>query len=144
MTSPVLRFVCSDPELTPARAHPSDAGVDLRAAEPVTLDPGERALVGTGVSVQVPDGWVGLVCPRSGLAAKQGVTVTNAPGVIDAGYTGEVKVIVQATSERVVLERGERIAQLVVVPCLLGDWVQVDDLDVSERGVGGFGSTGTN
>ena len=126
----------------PSRAHPTDAGVDLRATVDVTVPAGGRVLVPTGVAVAVPVGWVGLVCPRSGLASKQGLTITNAPGVVDSDYRGEVLVILQATDGPVDVARGDRIAQLVVVPCLLGAWVEVEDLDDTERGAGGHGSTG--
>lgn len=143
-THPTVQFTCTDPALTPSRANPDDAGTDLRSAEAFTLEPGERHLAPTGVHVAIPAGWVGLVCPRSGLAAKHGLTVTNAPGIIDAGYRGEIKVIVQATSEPATIEVGDRIAQLVIVPCLLGTWDQVDALDDTERGASGFGSTGRN
>jgi dUTP pyrophosphatase len=126
----------------PSRAHASDAGVDLRSTVDIVVEPGARAVIGTGVAVAVPDGWVGLVAPRSGLAAHQGVTITNAPGIVDSGYRGEVKVILQATDGRISVARGERIAQLVIVPCHLGTWTYVDDLDDTERGTGGHGSTG--
>jgi dUTP pyrophosphatase len=126
----------------PSRAHPTDAGVDLRSTADVIVEPGERAVVGTGIAVAIPDGWAGLVAPRSGLAAHRGLTITNAPGVVDSGYRGEVKVILQATAERITIGRGDRIAQLVIVPCHLGTWTFVDDLDDTERGEGGHGSTG--
>jgi dUTP pyrophosphatase len=126
----------------PSRAHANDAGVDLRSTVDVVVQPGERSVVGTGIAVAIPDGWAGLVTPRSGLAAHHGLTVTNAPGVVDSGYRGEVKVILQATSEPVTITRGDRIAQMVIVPCHLEPWTYVDDLDDTARGSGGHGSTG--
>ncbi|HUU61126.1 MAG TPA: dUTP diphosphatase [Acidimicrobiia bacterium] len=133
-----------DPGLPlPARAHPGDAGVDLYAAEAVTLAPGERATVGTGVAVAIPDGYAGLVAPRSGLAQRHGLGIVNAPGVVDAGYRGEIRVIlVNHGAEEVSLARGERIAQLLVVPVAVGEMPEVKELPPSERGAGGFGSTG--
>jgi dUTP pyrophosphatase len=127
----------------PNRARPGDAGVDLYAATPVTLAPGERATVGTGVAVAIPEGHAGLVTPRSGLADRHGLGVVNAPGVVDSGYRGEIRVIlVNHGSAPVSLSRGDRIAQLVVVPVAAGDLVEVTELPDSERGAGGFGSTG--
>jgi len=133
-----------DPGLPlPAYARPGDAGLDLSAAEPVTLAPGERALVGTGVAVAIPPGYAGLVVPRSGLALEHGVTVLNAPGLVDAGYRGEVKVLLINHGTRPVrFERGERIAQLVLTPVARAEPREVDALPPSERGSGGFGSTG--
>jgi len=134
-----------DPGLPlPSYARPGDAGLDLYARESVTLKPGARALVPTGVAIALPEGHVGLVHPRSGLAARHGVTVVNAPGTIDAGYRGEVKVILANTDlyEPVVLERGSRIAQLVVQRVETVQVVEVDSLPESARGAGGFGSTG--
>lgn len=134
-----------DPGLPlPSRAHPGDAGLDLRAAESVSLGPGERSLVPTGLAVAIPDGHAGLVVPRSGLAARHGIGVANGPGLIDAGYRGELKVIlINHGQEPVSFERGERIAQLVVVPVFVGEVVEVDELPATDRGAGGFGSTGT-
>jgi dUTP pyrophosphatase len=127
----------------PGRARPGDAGVDLYAAAPVTLAPGERATVGTGVAVAIPEGHAGLVTPRSGLAHRHGLGVVNAPGVVDSGYRGEIRVIlVNHGADPVALSRGDRIAQLVVVPVAVGDLVEVAELPGSERGAGGFGSTG--
>lgn len=128
----------------PTYAHAGDAGLDLRARETVTLKPGERAVVPTGVAVAIPDGHVGLVHPRSGLAARHGVTLVNAPGTIDAGYRGEIKAILANTDARepVVLERGARIAQLVVQRVETVEVVAVAALPPTERGDGGFGSTG--
>lgn len=139
-----LEVVRLDPDLPlPAPAHPGDAGLDLVAAAPVTLGPGERALVACGIAVAVPPGHVGLVNPRSGLALRHGVTVLNAPGTIDAGYRGELRVIlVNHGAEPVAFARGERVAQLVVVPFTAVDVVEVGALDGTERGADGFGSTG--
>lgn len=127
----------------PAYAHPGDAGLDLAAAEAVSLWPGERAAVPTGLAVAVPAGWVGLVHPRSGLASRHGLTVANAPGTIDAGYRGELKVLlVNLGGELVELAAGDRVAQLLLQPVGEAEVVEVDDLDATDRGVGGFGSTG--
>lgn len=128
----------------PSYARPGDAGLDLYARESVTLKPGARALVPTGVAIALPDGHVGLVHPRSGLAARHGVTLVNAPGTIDAGYRGEIKVILANTDlhEPVILERGSRIAQLLVQRVEHVQVVEVDTLPTSVRGAGGFGSTG--
>jgi dUTP pyrophosphatase len=134
-----------DPELPlPAYAHPNDAGLDLIAAERATLGPGARALVPTGIAVAIPPGYAGFVLPRSGLALRQGVTVLNAPGLIDAGYRGEVKVLlVNHDAAPVTFERGERIAQLVIQRVERAEPTPVAELPPSERGPGGFGSTGT-
>jgi dUTP pyrophosphatase len=142
MKIPVQRL---DPELPlPEPAHPGDAGLDLRARDTVVLGPGDRALVPTGLAVAIPEGHVGLVAPRSGLAARFGVGVVNAPGVIDSGYRGEIKVIlVNHGRELVRLERGDRIAQLLVVAHSAPVFTEVDDLPESVRGSGGFGSTGS-
>lgn len=127
----------------PARAHPGDAGVDLYAAEAVLLGVGERATVGTGVAVSIPEGYAGLVAPRSGLAQRHGLGIVNAPGVVDAGYRGEIRVIlVNHGAEPVSLARGERIAQMLVVPVTVREMLEVEELPPSERGTGGFGSTG--
>lgn len=135
-----------DPELPlPDYAHPWDAGADLVTAEDFTLQPGERLLVGTGVALAIPEGWVGLVHPRSGLAVRHGITLVNTPGTIDAGYRGEVKVCLLNTdrSTPVSLRRGDRVAQLVLQRVDHGAFVPVVELEDSARGVGGFGSTGT-
>jgi len=117
--------------------------VDLYAATAVTLRPGERATVGTGVAVAIPEGWAGLVTPRSGLAQHHGLGIVNAPGVVDSGYRGEVRVIlVNHGGEPAELARGDRIAQMLVVPVAVGDLLEVAELPTSERGEGGFGSTG--
>jgi dUTP pyrophosphatase len=127
----------------PEQAHPGDAGIDLAANEDVTLAPGERAAVGTGLAVAIPDGWVGLVHPRSGLALRHGLTVANAPGTIDAGYRGELKVLlVNLGDEDVAIARGDRIAQLLLQQVGRAVVIEVADLDATDRGDGGFGSTG--
>jgi dUTP pyrophosphatase len=118
--------------------------VDLYAREKVRLDAGERKVVPTGIAVAIPDGYAGLVTPRSGLAARHGIGVVNGPGLVDSGYRGEIKVIlVNHGADRVDLDRGERIAQLVVIPVAVQDYVEVDELPPSRRGDGGFGSTGS-
>jgi dUTP pyrophosphatase len=128
----------------PSYAHPGDAGLDLTAVEAVILEPGARTAVPTGLAVAIPVGWVGLVHPRSGLARRHGLTVANAPGTIDAGYRGEVQVLlINLGGETVHLAAGERIAQLLLQPVGQASVVEVDDLDDTARGVGGFGSTGT-
>ena len=128
----------------PAYAHPGDAGADLCAAEDVLLPPGGRATVGTGLAVAVPDGHAAFVHPRSGLAARHGITVVNAPGTVDAGYRGEVRVVLLNTDpdEPFTVRRGDRIAQLVVQPVTRVRFVDVAELPPSPRGEGGFGSTG--
>lgn len=134
-----------DPELPlPSYAHQGDAGADLCAREDVTLEPGERRLVPTGVAIALPLGYVGLIHPRSGLATKHGLTVVNAPGTVDAGYRGELKVTLLNTDTRtpIVLKRGDRIAQLVIQKVERATFIQVEELDESVRGTGGFGSTG--
>ena len=133
-----------DPGLPlPQRARPGDAGVDLYASSAVALAPGERATVGTGVAVAIPEGWAGLVTPRSGLAQRHGLSIVNAPGVVDSGYRGEIRVIlVNHGGEPAVLARGDRIAQMVVVPVAAAELLEVPELPGSERGEGGFGSTG--
>jgi dUTP pyrophosphatase len=129
----------------PHAQHPGDAGLDLRAADAATVAPGERAMIPTGVAVAIPDGFAGLVLPRSGLASKRGLTLANAPGLIDAGYRGEVicAVVNLDHDEPVEISVGDRIAQLVIVgvPQVTPSWVA--ELPVSERADGGFGSTGT-
>jgi dUTP pyrophosphatase len=140
-----LAFQRLDPNAAlPERAHPGDAGFDLRSIEDVEVGPGERAMVRTGVAVAIPDGHAGLVLPRSGLASKHGLTLANAPGLIDSGYRGELicSVVNLDPHESVKIARGERIAQLVVVevPERRPGWV--DELPPSSRGEGGFGSTG--
>ncbi len=129
----------------PAQAYDGDAGLDLSACERVVLGPGERAVVGTGIAVAIPPGHAGLVLPRSGLAARHGLGKVNAPGLIDEGYRGEVKVILLNTdrTEPFVVEPGMRIAQLVVVELPQVEVVEVDELPPSERGAGGLGSSGS-
>lgn len=136
-----------DPELPlPHRAHRGDAGADLYAAEDVELAPGQRALVGTGVAIALPLGTVGLVHPRSGLAAKQGLSIVNAPGTIDADYRGEIKVclINLDPTTPIQITRGMRIAQLLVQRVELVDFIAVAALDETVRGADGYGSTGLN
>lgn len=141
---PTLDVRRLDPDLPlPGYAHPGDAGLDLHAADTTTLQPGERALVPCGITLAIPEGHVGLVHPRSGLAVDHGLTVLNAPGTIDAGYRGEVKVLlVNHGSEPVEVRHGQRIAQLVIAPVVTVDVREVDRLDATARGQAGFGSTG--
>jgi dUTP diphosphatase len=129
--------------IVPGRAYAGDAGVDLVACEGAEIGPGERAVVGTGLAVAIPEGHAGFVQPRSGLAAEHGITVLNTPGLIDSGYRGEVRVILLNTDDAssFVVEPGMRIAQLVVVPIASVETVEVDELPASERGVRGFGSS---
>ncbi|MEV0821123.1 dUTP diphosphatase [Nonomuraea rubra] len=134
-----------DPGLPiPSYAHPGDAGADLHAAEDVELMPGERAVVGTGLAIALPDGFAAFVHPRSGLAARHGVTLVNAPGTVDAGYRGEIKVTVINTDlkEPFRLRRGDRVAQLVIQRVERVAFVEAGQLPESARGAGGFGSTG--
>ena len=128
----------------PRYAKPGDAGCDLSSSESLTLGPGERALVATGTSIALPQGFVGYVMPRSGLAAKHGISLVNAPGVIDAGYRGEIKVVLINTdlTESFSVEPGDRIAQLVVSPMAQARFHEVERLPGTERAAGGFGSTG--
>ncbi|WP_435741422.1 dUTP diphosphatase [Nocardioides sp. SYSU DS0663] len=128
----------------PAYAHRGDAGADLHTTVDLVLAPGERALVPTGIALALPEGYVALVHPRSGLAARHGVSIVNAPGTIDAGYRGEVKVLLVNLDpiEPVALRRGDRVAQLVVQRFETASFVEVDVLPSSERGDGGYGSTG--
>jgi dUTP pyrophosphatase len=128
----------------PYRAHADDAGFDLVSDEQVTIPAGGRALVGTGVRLALPVGTVGMVCPRSGLAVRHGLTVLNGPGIVDAGYRGEVKVPLHNTDlhEEITVRPGDRIAQLVVVPFLAPRVVEVADLGTTQRAEGGFGSSG--
>jgi dUTP pyrophosphatase len=127
----------------PAYARDGDAGLDLHALADVTLPPSHRALVGTGLAVAIPTGYAGLVLPRSGLALTQGVTVLNAPGLVDAGYRGELKVLlVNHGDTPVTLRRGERVAQLVIQRVEQAELIEVAELPPSSRGTGGFGSTG--
>lgn len=130
----------------PQRAHHDDAGVDLSADESVVLKPGQRALVGTGIAIALPVGTVGLVHPRSGLAFRSGLSIVNAPGTVDAGYRGELKVclINLDPTEPIEINQGDRIAQLVVQKVELSDFVEVSELNETERGTGGHGSTGVS
>jgi dUTP pyrophosphatase len=140
-----LRFRRLSPDARPpAQAHDGDAGYDLHAAEAVTIAPGERASVGTGIAVAIPPGRAGLVVPRSGLAARNGISVVNAPGLIDSGYRGELRVLLLNTdrSEAFAVDPGDRIAQLVLVEVGTPELEEVDELDETARGAGGFGSTG--
>lgn len=127
----------------PAPAYSGDAGLDLSACERVELGPGERATVGTGLAVAIPDGYAGFVQPRSGLASRHGITIVNAPGLVDSGYRGELRVVLLNTdrAEPFVVEPGMRIAQLVVMPVTATELREVDELPGSERGVRGFGSS---
>jgi dUTP pyrophosphatase len=145
MSSVEVLITRLDPELPlPRYAKGGDAGADIVSRIDITLAPGERALVPTGIAIALPDGYVALVHPRSGLAIKHGVTMVNAPGTVDAGYRGELQVILinHDKSESVSFKRGDRIAQLVIQKVERAEFVEVRDLPGSGRGVGGFGSTG--
>lgn len=128
----------------PSRAHPGDAGLDLHAAEAAVLGPGERATVGTGISVEIPAGHAGLVLPRSGLAARHGIALVNAPGLIDSGYRGELRVLLLNTDRQhpFEIEPGDRIAQLLITPLSEVEPIEAEALATSTRGDGGFGSSG--
>lgn len=130
--------------LLPARAHEGDAGLDLYACEAAHIGPGERWSVGTGVAVEIPDGYAGLVLPRSGLAKKHGIALVNSPGLIDSGYRGEIRVLLLNTdpAETFRVEPGDRIAQLVIAPIAIAEPVETEALAESTRGDGGFGSSG--
>jgi dUTP pyrophosphatase len=141
MKIPLLLLDAASP--VPDHSHPGDGGVDLHARESVAIDPGGRVAMPTGVAVAVPEGFAGLVTPRSGLALRHGITVLNAPGLVDSGYRGEIKVVLANLSdESYRVERGDRIAQLVVVAVAVQEYELVDVLPDSVRGEGGFGSTG--
>lgn len=129
----------------PQRAYGGDAGLDLAACERVELGPGERATIGTGLAVAIPEGYAGFVQPRSGIAMRNGITIVNSPGLVDSGYRGELQVVLLNTDARepFVVEPGMRIAQLVVVPIPEVELVELDELPESERGVRGFGSSAT-
>ena len=128
---------------TPCRVHPGDAGLDLHARSAAELAPGERATIPTGIAVAIPSNHAGLVLARSGLAARYGIGLVNSPGLIDAGYRGEIRVLlVNHGNERFEIARGDRIAQLVIVPVAMVDVDLVEHLDVTDRGSGGFGSSG--
>jgi dUTP pyrophosphatase len=140
-----VQLVRLDPHAAlPAYAHPGDAGADLATTQDVVIEPGERAVVGTGVAIALPEGYAAFVHPRSGLAARHGLSIVNAPGTIDAGYRGEIRVclINHDPREAVRLRRGDRIAQLVVQRVERAVFREVDMLPVSARGAGGYGSTG--
>ncbi len=140
-----LRIKRLDPTVAlPSYAYSGDAGLDLRANESVDIQPYQRVLISTGLAIAIPDGYAGFVQPRSGLALKKGLTIANTPGLIDAHYRGELKVIaVNLDSENPIhIERGERIAQLVIQEVPIVHLVEVDELDETDRGTGGFGSSG--
>ncbi len=141
---PVLLHRLDEGLPVPARAHPGDAGLDLHSREDIDLGPGQRALVGTGVAVALPDGYAGFVHPRSGLAARHGITVLNAPGTLDAGYRGEIRVCLLNTDphEAFAITRGDRIAQLVVQPVCSVSFTTVQRLPGSHRGTWGHGDSG--
>jgi dUTP pyrophosphatase len=142
MNLPVRRL---DPRaVLPVRSHPGDAGLDLCALEPVTLEPGARAKLRTGIAVELPPGHAGMVLPRSGLADRHGIALVNAPGLIDQGYRGELQVLMLNTDreQAFTVQAGDRIAQLVVVAVALPSVLEVDELSAAARGDGGFGSTG--
>lgn len=142
MNLPIMRL---KPEaVLPSRAHEGDAGLDLYACEPAHIGPGERWGVGTGVAVEIPAGHAGLVLPRSGLAREHGITLVNSPGLIDAGYRGELRVLLLNADPAEVfrVEPGDRIAQLVITPVALAEPAEASELSDSTRGEGGFGSSG--
>lgn len=142
MDLPVRRL--SDAATLPTRAHEGDAGLDLHAAEPAILAPGERISVGTGIALEIPEGHAGLVLPRSGLAARHGIALVNSPGLIDSGYRGEVRVLLLNTDTEGSFEIGvgDRVAQLLITPFAAAEPVVAPELAVSSRGEGGFGSSG--
>ena len=139
-----ITFQKLDTELpTPKHAHTGDGGVDLYARAACSIEPGEWAMVATGVAVAIPQGFAGLVVPRSGLASRHGIDIVNGPGLVDSGYRGEINVLlINHGPESFRVRRAERIAQLVVVPIATQEWTEVDDLPHTTRGGGGFGSTG--
>jgi dUTP diphosphatase len=128
----------------PRYSHPGDAGLDLFSAEDLTLKPGQRAMLGTGIAVAIPEGYAGFVQPRSGLAKRHGMSLVNSPGLVDSGYRGEIKVIAinHDPDEAIEIKRGDRIAQMVIVPVASAEVIEVAELPESERGGRGFGSTG--
>ncbi|CAN5364932.1 dUTP diphosphatase [soil metagenome] len=140
----LLAAVPGSPLAVPEYAHPGDAGADLTSAEHVVLQPGARATVPTGVSIALPDGYVAFVVPRSGLAARHGITIVNSPGTVDAGYRGEIRITMLNTDAEhpFTIEAGDRIAQLIVMPVSRATFVPVEKLPGSHRGESGFGSTG--
>jgi dUTP pyrophosphatase len=139
-----INFVRLDRELpVPSNAHIGDAAVDLHSRVDLTLRPGERSAVPTGIAVSIPDGFAGLILPRSGHANRHGIGVVNGPGLIDSGYRGEISVLlINHGGESVSFARGDRIAQLAIVPVPTVEWTEVEALDETERGDGGFGSSG--
>jgi len=140
-----IRFKLLDVDLPPPRyQHEGDAGFDLTSRVDMTVQPGERAMLPTGLAVSIPPGYAGLVLPRSGLAARHGIALVNSPGLIDSGYRGEISVVIINTDKREPfhIHRGERIAQMVIQRVEEASLVQVEELDETERGAGGFGSTG--
>jgi dUTP pyrophosphatase len=142
---PTLLVKRLDPTLDlPAYQRVGDAGLDLHAAQGITLAPGERGVVGTGIAIAIPEGYVGLVTPRSGTAVSAGLSMVNTPGIVDSGYRGEVRIalINHDLREPVVIDRGARVGQLVIVPVANVEVIEAADLPSSERGEGGFGSTG--
>ncbi|MEA2212331.1 MAG: dUTP pyrophosphatase [Solirubrobacteraceae bacterium] len=144
-SDPALRVLRLDPRaVLPTRAHPGDAGLDLHAVEAAELAPGSRASVGTGLAIEVAPGQAALVLPRSGLAARHGIGLVNAPGLIDSGYRGELRVLLLNTDRHApfAIAAGDRIAQLVVIPIAFPTPLEVQTLQDSDRGVGGFGSSG--
>lgn len=142
MTTFEVLIVC-EPELMPTMGNPGDAGYDLKASEACIIEPGQRVLVPTGVKLAMPAGFVALVHPRSGLAAKNGITVLNAPGTVDAGYRGEIAVtLINHSSEPFAIVRGDRIAQILFQRFESPNFVSVTELPGSQRGTAGFGSTG--
>jgi dUTP pyrophosphatase len=147
VSRPTMRIKKLDPAARePIRQTAEAAAFDLHSIEDVVIPTREQVLVGTGLSIAVPTGWAGLICPRSGMSAKSGITVQNSPGIIDSDYRGEVKVILYntgITGEAYKVEVGDRIAQLMLVPCFLGSVTEVDNIEDTGRGTGGFGHTGT-
>lgn len=142
MELPVAKL--NEEAVVPSRAHAGDAGLDLHACEAAHLGPGERWSIGTGIAVEIPEGHAGLVLPRSGLAREHGIALVNAPGLIDAGYRGEVRVLLLNTdrSDPFLIESGDRIAQLLITPFVEATPVEVAELESTARGEGGFGSSG--
>ena len=130
--------------LRPSYAKPGDAGLDLRSTEDIVIEPGQRALIGTGIALAIPQGYAGFVQPRSGLAIKQGMTLVNTPGLIDSGYRGEIRIIALNTDKEhaIAIKRGDRIAQLVIQEVPAVELVEVEELSSSERADTGFGSSG--
>ena len=138
-----MNVILSDGAELPRSAHEGDAGLDLRITNDVTLRPGERATVGTGIAVEIPQGCVGLIFPRSGLASKYGITLLSSVGVIDSGYRGEIgAILINTSDETITLDAGTRVCQLVVMPFVPCELVTVEELSETERGTAGFGSTG--